>query len=126
MNRKVTPFEKIDFEKDYHWIASGGMISYVEFPNMRNNLKGLESVIDYAVENLHYFGVNTPADVCFECRSNAEMTPTENGFVCSVCGNDNLEKMNVIRRVSGYLGSIDMRPMNKGKHSEMTNRIKHM
>lgn len=126
VDRKVTPFEKIDFEKDYHWLASGGMISYVEFPDMKNNLKGLETVVDYAMDKLHYFGVNTPSDVCHVCGSTKEMRATESGFVCPDCGNDNLEKMNVIRRVSGYLGSVDLRPFNHGKHSEMVNRVKHM
>lgn len=126
VDRKVSPFDKIDYEAPYHWIATGGMISYVEFPDMKNNLKGLETVVDYAMDKLHYFGVNTPSDVCNACGSTKEMRATESGFVCPDCGNDDLTKMHVIRRVSGYLGSVDLRPFNKGKNAEMINRIKHL
>ncbi|MCS5737585.1 anaerobic ribonucleoside-triphosphate reductase, partial [Herbiconiux daphne] len=58
------PFDKIDHEAPYHKISSGGHISYAEFPNVRNNLKGLETVWDYAIKNLDYFGTNTPCDKC--------------------------------------------------------------
>ena len=62
--RKVTPFEKIAFEKGFAELASGGHITYVELPNMRHNLKALERIWDYAVENIPYFGTNTPVDSC--------------------------------------------------------------
>lgn len=125
VDTKVDPFTKILFEKDYHYLSNGGMISYTEFPNMENNLKGLEQVIDFAMEHLHYFGVNTKPDVCYECGTNTAMNTTDHGFECPVCGNNDLSRMRVIRRVSGYLGSVDLRPFNHGKQQEMINRVEH-
>lgn len=125
VDTKVDPFTKILYEKDYHYLSSGGMISYTEFPDMENNVKGLEQVIDFAMEHLHYYGVNTKPDTCYECGSTTAMTATDHGFECPVCGNNDLSRMRVIRRVSGYLGSVDLRPFNHGKHQEMIHRVEH-
>lgn len=124
VDRKVTPFEKIDYEADYHYIATAGHISYVEFPDMKNNLEALEKVWDYAMDKLDYFGTNLPVDKCFECGSDDEFKPTEDGFRCTHCGNQDPEKMNVTRRTCGYLGAAE-RPMNKGKQNEIIHRVKH-
>lgn len=124
VDRKVTPFEKIDYEADYHYIATAGHISYVEFPDMKNNLEALEKVWDYAMDKLDYFGTNLPVDKCFECGSDDEFKPTEDGFHCTHCGNHDPEKMNVTRRTCGYLGAAE-RPMNKGKQNEIIHRVKH-
>lgn len=124
VDRKVTPFEKIDYEADYHYIATAGHISYVEFPDMKNNLEALEKVWDYAMDKLDYFGTNLPVDKCFECGSDDEFKPTEDGFHCTHCGNQDPEKMNVTRRTCGYLGAAE-RPMNKGKQNEIIHRVKH-
>lgn len=124
VDRKVTPFEKIDYEADFHYIATAGHISYVEFPDMKNNLEALEKVWDYAMDKLDYFGTNLPVDKCFECGSDDEFKPTEDGFHCTHCGNHDPEKMNVTRRTCGYLGAAE-RPMNKGKQNEIIHRVKH-
>lgn len=124
VDRKVTPFEKIDYEADYHYIATAGHISYVEFPDMKNNLQALEKVWDYAMDKLDYFGTNLPVDKCFVCGSDDEFTPTEDGFHCKHCGNHDPAKMNVTRRTCGYLGAAE-RPMNKGKQNEIIHRTKH-
>lgn len=124
VDRKVTPFEKIDYEADYHYIATAGHISYVEFPDMKNNLQALEKVWDYAMDKLDYFGTNLPVDKCFVCGSDDEFTPTEEGFHCKHCGNHDPAKMNVTRRTCGYLGAAE-RPMNKGKQNEIIHRVKH-
>lgn len=124
VDRKVTPFEKIDYEADYHYIATAGHISYVEFPDMKNNLEALEKVWDYAMDKLDYFGTNLPVDKCFVCGSDDEFTPTEEGFHCKHCGNHDPAKMNVTRRTCGYLGAAE-RPMNKGKQNEIIHRVKH-
>ena len=92
---------------------------------MKNNLKGLEAVWDYAAQHLDYFGVNMPVDKCFTCGSTHEMTPTENGFVCSVCGETDPKKMNTIRRTCGYLGNPNERGFNLGKNKEIMHRVKH-
>lgn len=125
VEKKLSPFEKIDAEAPYHFIAKGGHISYVELPDMKNNLKGLETIWDYAMDKLDYFGVNMPVDKCFTCGSTHEMTPTENGFVCSKCGETDPKKMNTIRRTCGYLGNPSDRGFNLGKNKEMMHRTKH-
>lgn len=95
------PFDKIDHEAPYHKISSGGHISYAEFPNVRNNLKGLETVWDYAIKNLDYFGTNTPSDKCLQCGFEGEFKIDSNGFHCPKCGNQDSKTMSVIRRVCG-------------------------
>ncbi|VEV89273.1 putative anaerobic NTP reductase, large subunit [Escherichia phage 107] len=125
VEENITPFEKISREAPYHFIATGGHISYVELPDMKNNLKGLEAVWDYAAQHLDYFGVNMPVDKCFTCGSTHEMTPTENGFVCSICGETDPKKMNTIRRTCGYLGNPNERGFNLGKNKEIMHRVKH-
>ncbi|WPJ48109.1 anaerobic ribonucleoside-triphosphate reductase [Klebsiella phage RCIP0008] len=125
VDRKVTPFEKIDYEADYHYIATAGHISYVEFPDMKNNLEALEKVWDYAMDKLDYFGTNLPVDKCFECVSDDEFKPTEDGFHCTHCGNHDPEKMSVTRRTCGYLGAPAVRGFNEGKNKEMMHRTKH-
>ena len=125
VDRKVTPFEKIDYEADYHYIATAGHISYVEFPDMKNNLQALEKVWDYAMEKLDYFGTNLPVDKCFVCNSDDEFTPTEDGFHCKHCGNHDPAKMSVTRRTCGYLGAPAVRGFNEGKNKEMMHRTKH-
>lgn len=119
---KVDPFTKIDFEAPFHWISSGGHISYCEFPDMRNNLQALETVVDYAMEKLDYFGVNTPADICLDCGQEVEAEHTAKGYVCPICGSTHV---NAVRRICGYLGSINVRPVNLGKSQEFDLRVKH-
>jgi ribonucleoside-triphosphate reductase len=123
--RKVNPFEKIDFEAGFADLASGGHISYVELPNMRHNLQGLEAIWDYAVEHVPYFGTNTPVDSCGKCGFMGETLTTEEGFVCPECGNNDSASLSVTRRVCGYLGSPNARPFNAGKQKEMIRRVKH-
>lgn len=125
VDRKVSPFEKIDYEADYHYIASAGHISYVEFPDMKNNMEALEKVWDYAMDKLDYFGTNLPVDKCFVCDSDDEFTPTEDGFHCKHCGNHDPAKMSVTRRTCGYLGAPAVRGFNSGKNKEMMHRVKH-
>lgn len=123
--RKVTPFEKIAFEKGFAELASGGHITYVELPNMRHNLKALERIWDYAVENVPYFGTNTPVDSCGLCGFKGEASATVDGFVCPQCGNHDSSSLSVTRRVCGYLGSPNARPFNAGKQKEVMRRVKH-
>lgn len=126
VDRKVTPFEKIDYEAAYHTIAGGGHISYAEFPELKHNLKALESVWDYAMSKLAYFGTNTPSDLCYLCGFDGEFDCTSKGFNCPNCGNHDSEKMNVIRRVCGYLGAPTSRGFNAGKQAECEHRVKHL
>lgn len=120
-----TPFDKIDFEAPYHKISTGGHISYAEFPNVRNNLKGLETVWDYAMSKLAYFGTNTPSDKCLQCGFEGEFRIDSEGFHCPKCENNDSKTMSVIRRVCGYLGSPNARGFNHGKNREVQRRVKH-
>lgn len=126
VRKNPTPFEKIDFEKDYPVYASGGFIHYVEYPNIKHNIKALESVWDYSYDKLGYFGTNTPIDKCYECGSEIEFIPTEHGFECSVCGNHDPNKCDVVKRTCGYLGNPLARPMIHGRHEEIASRVKHI
>lgn len=120
------PFDKIDHEAPYHSISNGGHISYAEFPNVRNNLKGLETVWNYAMSKLDYFGTNTPSDKCLQCGFEGEFRIDSEGFHCPKCENNDSKTMSVIRRVCGYLGSPNSRGFNHGKNREVQRRVKHM
>jgi anaerobic ribonucleoside-triphosphate reductase len=124
--RKVTPFEKIQFEKAFADSAVGGHITYVELPNMRHNLKALERIWDYAIEHVPYFGTNTPVDSCGLCGFMGEAHATAEGFTCPQCGNHDSASLSVTRRVCGYLGSPNARPFNAGKQKEVIRRVKHL
>lgn len=123
---KVTPFEKIDFECSYPEFANGGFISYTEYPDMKNNLKGLESVWDYSYNKLPYLGTNLPVDKCYCCGFDGEFSASAKGFECPECGNHDSTKMEVIRRVCGYLSESNSRPLNEGKQAEVMLRVKHL
>lgn len=125
VRKKVTPTEKIDFESKYPNLTTGGFISYVEFPNMKLNLKGLEYVWNYTYDKLPYFGTNTPVDYCGKCDFAGEARATKDGFVCPSCGNREPQTLSVTRRVCGYLGAPNARPYIAGKQTEVINRVKH-
>ena len=126
VDRNITPFEKIDFEKDYAQYSNGGYIHYCEFPSLINNPQGLESIWDYAYDRIGYFGTNTPIDKCYECKYEGEFKATEEGFECPNCGNNNPSTTSCIRRLCGYLGDVVSRKPNEGKLKEMQHREKHM
>ncbi|WP_166371582.1 anaerobic ribonucleoside-triphosphate reductase [Psychromonas sp. SA13A] len=126
VEKSVNPYDKIDFEMPYPEIASGGFICYGEYPNMQHNLKALEDVWDYSYTRIPYYATNTPIDECYECGFTGEFDCTSKGFVCPSCGNSDPEKVEVIRRVCGYLGSPDARPFNEGKQEEVKRRVKHL
>lgn len=126
VRKKPTPFEKLDFEKDYPAFCSGGFIHYCEYPNMRQNPKALEAVWDYAYDRVGYLGTNTPIDHCYECGFDGDFDATARGFQCPSCGNRNPATCDVVKRTCGYLGNPQQRPMVNGRHKEISARVKHM
>ncbi|WP_099225126.1 anaerobic ribonucleoside-triphosphate reductase [Listeria costaricensis] len=126
VRKKITPFEKIDFEKEYPEYCSGGFIHYCEYPKLDHNTKALEAVWDYSYDRVAYLGTNTPIDKCYDCGFEGEFAPTEDGFKCPSCGNTDPEKADVVKRTCGYLGNPMKRPMVHGRHVEISNRVKHM
>lgn len=126
VEKKVNPYDKLDFEAPYPPLANGGFICYGEYPNLQHNLKALEDVWDYSYTRVPYYGTNTPIDECYECGYTGEFSCTSKGFTCPKCGNHDSAKVSVTRRVCGYLGSPDARPFNAGKQEEVKRRVKHL
>ena len=126
VERKVNPYDKVDFEQAYPIHANGGFICYGEYPNMVNNLKALENVWDYTYDRIPYYGTNTPNDSCYSCGYEGEFEATNRGFECPQCKNRDSDKMSVTRRVCGYLGQPNSRPFIKGKQEEVVRRVKHL
>ena len=122
-----TPMEKLSYEKDFPYYASGGFINYCEYPCLQDNPKALEAVWDYAYNiGIGYLGTNTPIDHCFVCGFQGDFEPTDEGFKCPECGNCDPDKCNVTKRTCGYLGNPVQRPMVHGRHEEIAHRVKHM
>ncbi|HEM4277729.1 anaerobic ribonucleoside-triphosphate reductase [Streptococcus suis] len=127
VRKNPTPFEKLDFEKVYVEAgASGGFIHYCEYPVLQQNPKALEAVWDYAYDRVGYLGTNTPIDHCYACDFEGDFEPTERGFKCPNCGNSDPKSVDVVKRTCGYLGNPQARPMVKGRHKEISARVKHM
>lgn len=126
VRKNPTPFEKLDFEKDYPYYASGGFIHYCEYPVLKQNPKALEVVWDYAYNKVGYLGTNTPIDRCYKCNYEGEFEPTKRGFKCPSCGNKDPKSCDVVKRTCGYLGNPQARPMIKGRHKEIVARVKHL
>ena len=124
VREKITAFKKLKFESEFQPISSGGAISYVEIPNMKNNLAALESLIKYMYDNIQYAEVNTKSDYCHECGFDGEIIINEKKeWECPNCGNKNHSKLSVTRRTCGYLGENFW---NVGKTREIKARVLHM
>lgn len=126
VRKNPTPFEKLEFEKDYPKYCSGGFIHYCEYPMLQQNLKALEAVWDFAYDKIGYLGTNTPIDHCYQCGFEGDFKPTERGFECPECGNHDPKTCDVVKRTCGYLGNPQARPMVHGRHKEISSRVKHM
>lgn len=124
VREKINAFNKLKFESEFQPISSGGAISYVEIPNMRNNLPALEALIKYMYENIQYAEVNTKSDYCHECGFDGEIIINDqNEWECPNCGNKEHSKLTVTRRTCGYLGENFW---NVGKTKEIKSRVLHM
>lgn len=126
VRKNPTPFEKLEFEKDYTKYCSGGFIHYCEYPMLQQNPKALEAVWDFAYDKIGYLGTNTPIDHCYQCGFEGDFKPTERGFECPECGNHDPKTCDVVKRTCGYLGNPQARPMVHGRHKEISSRVKHM
>ena len=125
----IDAFKKIDIEAELQKLSPGGAISYIETPNMENNVDAILSVIKYIYDNIMYCEINTELDWCHCCGSTGtiEMIRNEDGkfiWKCKQCGNTDLAKMNVVRRVCGYLGNANY--MAQGRMGDIHDRVKHL
>ena len=124
VREKINAFDKLKFESKYQPISSGGAISYVEIPNMRNNLDALEEIVKFIYDNIQYAEFNTKSDYCHTCGFDGEiMINDDNEWECPNCGNKDHSKMNVTRRTCGYLGENFW---NVGKTKEIKSRVLHL
>ena len=124
VREKIDAFSKFRFESQFQTISSGGAISYVEIPNMRNNLDALAEVVRYIYDNIQYAEFNTKSDYCHVCGYDCEIIINDDGeWECPQCGNKDHNKMNVTRRTCGYLGENFW---NVGKTKEIKARVLHL
>ena len=124
VTENIDAFEKLKFESQFHNISLGGCISYIETPNLVNNIEAVEDVIKYIYENVQYAEINSRPDVCFKCGYTGEIKTDENlEWYCPCCGNRDQKEMQVMRRTCGYIGSDFW---NKGKTEEISQRVMHL
>ena len=124
VREKIDAFEKLKFESQFQPISSGGAISYVEIPNMSNNLEAMEEVVKFIYDNIQYAEFNTKSDYCHVCGFDGEIIINDdNEWECPNCGNKDHNKMNVTRRTCGYLGENFW---NVGKTKEIKARVLHL
>ena len=120
----IDAFSKFEFESQFQKISSGGSISYVEVPNMQNNLEAMEEVVKFIYDNIQYAEFNTKSDYCHVCGYSGEIIINDdNEWECPQCHNKDQKKMNVTRRTCGYLGENFW---NVGKTKEIKARVLHL
>lgn len=120
----INAFDKFTFESDFQNISTGGAISYVEIPNMRDNLEALQTVVRFIYDNIQYAEFNTKSDYCQVCGYDGEIIINEDvEWECPQCHNKDHSKMNVTRRTCGYLGENFW---NNGKTKEIKSRVLHL
>ena len=124
VREKINAFDKFDIESEFQNISLGGAISYVEIPNMQNNLPALETLVKYIYDNIQYGEFNTKSDYCQECGFDGEIMINDNmEWECPQCHNKDHSKLNVTRRTCGYLGENFW---NTGKTKEIKSRVLHL
>ena len=124
VREKIDAFDKLSFESEFQKISSGGSISYVEIPNMQNNVPALEEVVKFIYDNIQYAEFNTKSDFCHVCGFDGEIIINDdNEWECPNCGNKEHSKMTVVRRTCGYLGENFW---NAGKTKEIKQRVLHL
>ncbi len=123
----IDAFEKLALEAKFQALSPGGAISYVEVPNMQNNLDAVLSVMQFIYDNIMYAELNTKSDYCHICGFDGEIGIEEDGgklvWKCPNCGNTDQDKMNVARRTCGYIGT---QYWNQGRTQEIKERVLHL
>ena len=123
----IDAFTKLRFEAEFQQLSPGGAISYVEVPNMQNNIDAVLEVMQFIYDNIMYAELNTKSDYCQVCGYDGEIEIKEDDgklvWVCPQCGNTDQNKMNVARRTCGYIGT---QFWNQGRTQEIKDRVLHL
>lgn len=121
---EIDAFTKLKLESEFQNLSPGGAISYIETPNLTNNLEAVMEVIQFIYDNIMYAELNTKSDYCHECGYTGEILIDENlEWYCPECGNRDHDKLNVARRTCGYIGANFW---NKGRTQEIKDRVIHI
>ena len=127
VTEKIDAFTKLKFEAQFQHLSPGGAISYVEVPNMQQNLEAVLQVMKFIYDNIIYAELNTKSDYCQVCGWDGEIDIVEEGgkliWRCPKCGNTDQDKMNVARRTCGYIGT---QFWNQGRTQEIKERVLHL
>ena len=128
VTEQINAFEKLKFESQFQKLSPGGAISYVEVPDMQNNIPAVLKVMQYIYDNIMYAELNTKSDYCQECgyTGQIQIITDDDGkliWECPNCGNRNQDKMNVARRTCGYIGT---QFWNQGRTQEIKERVLHL
>ena len=127
VTENINAFDKLKFEAQFQALSPGGAISYVEVPDMQDNLEAVLQVMKFIYDNIIYAELNTKSDYCQECGWDGEIqVAEENGkliWKCPQCGNTDQDKMNVARRTCGYIGT---QFWNQGRTQEIRDRVMHL
>ena len=129
VTENINAFDKLKFESQFQKLSPGGAISYVEVPDMQNNIPAVLSIIQFIYDNIMYAELNSKSDYCMECGYDGEIQVKEDEntkkliWECPCCGNRNQDKMSVTRRTCGYIGT---QFWNQGRTQEIKERIIHL
>ena len=128
VSEKIDAFSKLSFEADFQKLSPGGAISYVEVPNLQNNIPAVLSLMKFIYENIMYAELNTKSDYCCACGFDGEIQIIEDSYGklqwrCPNCGNTNQEQLSVARRTCGYIGT---QFWNQGRTQEIKDRLLHL
>ena len=127
VTEEIDAFTKLKFEAQFQHLSPGGAISYVEVPDMQNNLEAVLQVMKFIYDNIIYAELNTKSDYCQVCGWDGEIQISEEGgkliWKCPQCGNTDQDKMNVARRTCGYIGT---QFWNQGRTQEIRDRVLHL
>ena len=128
VSEEIDAFDKLAFEAQFQSLSTGGAISYVEVPNMQNNIEAVLQIIKFIYKNIMYAELNTKSDYCHECGFDGEIEIVKDDsgkliWRCPKCGNTDQTKMNVARRTCGYIGS---QFWNQGRTQEIRDRVLHL